>query len=181
MGSSVFAIFGRFSFLAILFIYRCSFGKAAHCKGDIRDMRSGFQGTMRGRICACCEIKGTFINLRTSVCSKSGQDSTDPRDRDDDVHSTIVTMAPGFMQRASMVIPVSVRTEDESLTLDDEAILESIEVDLEKVSPAATKAIYGPGQREYREWWLQRAIKDGKVALEELEDPSRRALEYMKR
>ena len=58
------------------------------------------------------------------------------------------------MQRASMVIPVAAGTEDEPLTLDDEAVLESIEVDLEKVSPAATKAAYGPAQREYREWCL---------------------------
>ena len=85
------------------------------------------------------------------------------------------------MQRASVVIPVAAGTEDEPLTLDNEAVLESIEVDLEKVYPAATKAAYGPAQREYREWCLQRAIKDGKVALEEMEDPSRRALEDMKR
>ncbi|GHJ85856.1 hypothetical protein NliqN6_2258 [Naganishia liquefaciens] len=90
-------------------------------------------------------------------------------------------MAPGFMQRVSMVIPVAAGTEDEPLTLDNEAVLESMEVDLEKVSPAARKAAYGSGQREYREWCLQRAIKDGKVTLEQIEDPSRRALEDMKR
>ena len=80
-----------------------------------------------------------------------------------------------------MVIPGAAGTEDEPLTLDNEAVLESMEVDLEKVSPAARKAAYGSGQREYREWCLQRAIKDGKVTLEQIEDPSRRALEDMKR
>ena len=85
------------------------------------------------------------------------------------------------MQRASMVQPAAARAEDELLTLDDEAVLESIEVDLEKVSPAATKAAYGPAQREYREWCLKRAVTDGKTALEEIEDPSQRALEDLKR
>lgn len=69
-------------------------------------------------------------------------------------------MAPGFMQRASMVQPAPARSDDELLTLDDETVLESIEVDLDKVSPAATKAAYGPAQREFRDWCLKRAVSE---------------------
>jgi hypothetical protein len=90
-------------------------------------------------------------------------------------------MAPGFMQRASLVQPAPARADDEMLTLDDEAVLDSIEVDLDKVSPAATKAAYGPVQKEFREWCLQRALSEGKVPLEQIEDASRRSLEDMKR
>lgn len=90
-------------------------------------------------------------------------------------------MAPAYIQRASQVQKASFGSEYQVLTLEDEAILETIGEDLDKVSPAATKAAYGPAQREFREWCLQRAVKDGKPALEEIKDPGQRALQDTQR
>jgi hypothetical protein len=90
-------------------------------------------------------------------------------------------MAPAYIQRASQVQTTSVRSENEVLTLEDEAILETIGEDLDKVSPAATKAAYGPAQREFREWCLQRAVKDGKPALQDIKDAGQRALQDTQR
>lgn len=85
------------------------------------------------------------------------------------------------MQRASQVQPTAARQEDETLTLEDEAMLDVIEADLDKVSPAATKAAYGPSQREFREWCLLRAEKEGRQPLGEIGDPVQRAMEDVKR
>ncbi|GHJ90062.1 hypothetical protein NliqN6_6464 [Naganishia liquefaciens] len=71
-------------------------------------------------------------------------------------------MAPAYIQRASLAHPMAVRQEHEILTLDDEVVLDTIDADLNKVTPAATKAAYGPAQREFREWCLIRAVKEGK-------------------
>jgi hypothetical protein len=90
-------------------------------------------------------------------------------------------MAPAYIQRASQVQPAAARQEDEILTVEDEAMLDSIEADLDKVSPAATKAAYGPPQKEFREWCLRRAEKEGKTPLEGIADPVQRAMEDVKR
>lgn len=90
-------------------------------------------------------------------------------------------MAPGYIQRASQVQRTPARQDDEILTVEDEALLDDVEADLDKVSPAATKAAYGPAQREFREWCLRRAETEGKTKLEEIEDPVQRAMQDVNR
>jgi hypothetical protein len=97
------------------------------------------------------------------------------------IHLFVSKMAPAFIKRASQVQTAPSRSAKEVLTLEDEAILLEIGDDLDKASPAATKAAYGPAQREFREWCLKKAVKDGKPALEDIKDEGKRALEDTQR
>ena len=90
-------------------------------------------------------------------------------------------MPSGYIQRASQFQPAAARQEHEILTLDDEVLLDEIDADLDKASPAATKAAYGPAQREFREWCLARAVKEGKPPLEDIADSVQRSMEDVKR
>ncbi|KAJ9105825.1 hypothetical protein QFC19_003393 [Naganishia cerealis] len=90
-------------------------------------------------------------------------------------------MPAAYIQRASQVQPTAAREGEELLTLDDEALMDDIEADLDSVSPAATKAAYGPAQREFREWCLSKAEKEGKEALDQILDPVERATQDVKR